>query len=177
MTSKLLLIVAFVATPLTLNASTKKFDKSMQPVLKAYLAIQKALAADTTATVARDAKKLAAAAKKVDVKKLKGEHAAHYAELPKKLVSAAGQLVAAKDVKAMREAFKALSKPMAMWATMSKLKQVNVVFCSMAKGSWLQAGKAIRNPYYGKKMLTCGEIISGPAKGKASGHMGHKHHH
>ena len=45
---------------------------------------------------------------------------------------------------------------MAMWATMSKPAGVNVVFCSMAKASWLQTDKKIRNPYYGKKMLTCG---------------------
>ena len=44
---------------------------------------------------------------------------------------------------------------------MAKPKGVYVVFCSMAKGSWLQTGKEIRNPYDGKKMLTCGEIVGG----------------
>jgi len=31
----------------------------------------------------------------------------------------------------------------------------------MAKGSWLQSGKEIKNPYYGKSMLACGEIVGG----------------
>ena len=72
-----------------------------------------------------------------------------------------------------RDAFKELSRPMAMWVTMSKPAGVNVVFCSMAKGSWLQTDAKIRNPYYGAKMLSCGQIIGGTHKGKASGHMKH----
>jgi hypothetical protein len=28
----------------------------------------------------------------------------------------------------------------------------------MANANWLQLGKDIRNPYYGKDMLTCGEL-------------------
>ena len=45
-----------------------------------------------------------------------------------------------------REAFKELSRPLAMWATMSKPAGLNVVFCSMAKGSWLQRDKTDRQP-------------------------------
>ena len=32
------------------------------------------------------------------------------------------------------------------------------VYCPMAKASWLQAGKKIKNPYFGQAMLTCGEL-------------------
>jgi len=32
------------------------------------------------------------------------------------------------------------------------------VYCDMAKASWLQMDRKIRNPYYGKEMLECGEI-------------------
>jgi len=28
----------------------------------------------------------------------------------------------------------------------------------MAKASWLQIGTAVKNPYMGKAMLTCGEL-------------------
>ena len=61
----------------------------------------------------------------------------------------------------MRETFKSLSKPMAMWGTMSKPQGIYVVYCPMAKGSWLQKGKEIRNPYHGHEMLRCGEIVGG----------------
>ena len=46
-----------------------------------------------------------------------------------------------------------------MWVTMSKPKGLNVAFCSMAKGSWLQSDAKVRNPYHGAKMLRCGEIV------------------
>jgi Cu(I)/Ag(I) efflux system membrane fusion protein len=39
---------------------------------------------------------------------------------------------------------------------------VREVYCSMAFGNkgaaWLQPGDQIRNPYFGRKMLRCGEI-------------------
>ena len=42
-----------------------------------------------------------------------------------------------------------------------KPKDVKVVFCSMAKGGWLQRGATIRNPYLGAPMLHCGEVVGG----------------
>ncbi len=50
--------------------------------------------------------------------------------------------------------------------------EVNEVFCPMAfdfKGAyWIQTGKEINNPYFGKKMLRCGEIRRQWNSGKAS---------
>lgn len=83
----------------------------------------------------------------------------HYRDLPMKIKRAAQELAQGKEITAMRESFKSLSRPMVMWGTMSKPKGVYVVYCSMAKGSWLQKGKEIRNPYYGHQMLSCGEIV------------------
>ncbi len=66
----------------------------------------------------------------------------------------------------MRKAFNDLSKPLAMWATMVKPVVINVAYCSMKPGSWLQKGEVIRNPYYGASMLKCGEIVSEGASEK-----------
>jgi len=65
----------------------------------------------------------------------------------------------AKEIVSMRTALVDLSKPMVMWASLSKPSGINVVYCSMNPGSWLQKGSKIRNPYYGSKMLSCGQII------------------
>jgi hypothetical protein len=35
---------------------------------------------------------------------------------------------------------------------------VKLAYCPMVRGSWLQKDETIRNPYYGKGMLTCGEF-------------------
>jgi len=144
------------------RADTKTFDQSMAPVLTAYLDIQKALAGDSDKGVADAAKKIEKLAAKVDGASVKGDQAAHLKALPGELKAAAKKLAAAKGIDAQREAFKAVSKPMAMWATMTKPAGVYVAHCPMAKADWLQPTKDIKNPYYGSKMLGCGGITSGP---------------
>ena len=164
-------LVTFTALPTM--ADTSKFDTQMQSVLTHYLTIHDALARDTTQGVAAAALAIAAAAAKVDPSAATGEHAGHYTKLPEKITESAKALAQAKDLKAARDAFKLVSRPMAMWVTMSKPDGVSVVFCSMAKGSWLQKSSEIRNPYYGASMLACGEIVGGATAGQAGGHMQH----
>lgn len=156
------------------HADTASFDKQMQPILEQYLKIPKALATDKTNGVKPAAEKIAALASKLDSKSVTGEHAAHYKYVPANLKVAATKLAAAKDIAAMREALKELSKPLAMWATMSKPKGVSVMYCSMAPGSWLQKDDTqVANPYYGAKMLRCGEIVAGSGAGDANDGMKH----
>jgi len=133
----------------------------MDPVLGEYLKIHDALAADKTDGVKIAAEQLAVLADKADPNTVTGEHKDHYSHVPMKIKRAAQDLAQGKDLGAMREAFKGLSRPMAMWATMSKPEGVYVVYCAMQKASWLQKGKAVRNPYHGHEMLRCGEIVGG----------------
>lgn len=171
----LFLSLSFLSLPVLARADTAAFDKSMGPLVTQYEAIQKALAADSTKGVTKAAKKIAKLAPKLKAKSVTGKHAAHYKGLPAKIKAAAQKLSKAKAIAEQRKAFMALSRPFAMWATMSKPAGINVVFCSMAKGSWLQRDKTIANPYYGAKMLRCGEVVSGKDKGTAGGHMKHGH--
>ena len=115
---------------------------AVQAALTPYLAIQTALAKDTTDGVAAAARSLVAAA----------------GSMPE-LAKAAAQLTGA-DIKADRLAFKPVSDLMA--AAVQKhpaLSQAHlVVHCSMAPGTWVQKGDDIRNPYYGATMLACGDV-------------------
>ena len=177
MTRNIIIAVSLaLLIPAAARADTAKFDKAMEPVLAQYLKIHKALAGDTDKGVARAAAKIVKLTARLKPGTVSGKHAAHYKKLPAKIKAAAAKLAKAKGLAAQRKALKPLSQPLAMWATMSKVATVNVVFCSMARGSWLQREKVIANPYYGSKMLRCGEIISGKDKGTRGGHMkGHKH--
>jgi Cu(I)/Ag(I) efflux system membrane fusion protein len=171
---KVIVAATVVALPSVASADgAAAFDKSMQPILESYLKIQDALASDKTTGVKDAARAIETASKKLDAKSVTGEHAKHYEHLPMKLAQAAKKLAAAGDIDSAREALKELSKPMAMWGTMSKPKGVVVVFCSMAKGSWLQRKGGVRNPYYGASMLACGEIVGGDDAGME--HKGMKH--
>lgn len=188
MKTRIATISLVAATLITLPAvaGSEKFDAAMNPIVDQYLKIHAALAGDKTAGVGKAAKAIVGLSKKLNARSVQGEHAKHYAMLPQKLKAAAGKLAKASKIDAAREAFKELSRPLAMWVSMSKPAGINVMFCSMAKGSWLQKDASIRNPYYGAKMLSCGEVVGGAAKGKAGGHMksdahghgagGHAHH-
>lgn len=162
------------------HAGSGSFDKQMQPILDAYLKIPKALAADKADGVTEAAKTIQKLAASLDNSKVTGMHAKHYKNVPAAIKAAAGKLAVAKDITAMREALKELSKPLAMWATMSKPKGVSVMYCSMAPGSWLQKNNTVvANPYYGALMLRCGEIVGGDGAAavepKKDDHSSHDH--
>lgn len=162
-----LIVTIFLVT--TLAGGTKKFDSSMQPILKEYLKIHTALTKNKTDGIKNSAKKILSLTKKVDPKIVSGEHATHYKHIPMNLKKSAKQIIAAKNIKEMREAFKNLSKPMAMWASMSKPDKIKVGYCAMAKASWLQKGAMIMNPY-DMTMPHCGSFVGGDLKKSTEKH-------
>ena len=131
----------------------------MRPIVDSYLRIGEALAADSISEIGRNAEDIAKLAGSLDPTKVTGEHASHYVQIPTKLKMAAKKLAKSKTLEEARVAYKELSMPMAMWATMSKPEGIDVVYCPMAKASWLQKKGAIRNPYHGSEMLRCGQVV------------------
>ena len=148
---------------------TQRFDQQMEPILESYLHIADALSADSLDGVRDRAGAIAKHAGVLDAASVSGEHAAHYKNVPTNLKIAAQILGEAQTLDKARESFKKLSRPMAMWVTMSKPKGIDVVYCSMAKASWVQKHGKVRNPYYGPKMLDCGDVVGGDS------HDDHKH--
>ncbi len=150
-------------------SGTQRFDQQMEPILESYLSIANALATDSLDGVSEKAEAIAKHAGSLDSASVSGEHAAHYKNVPANLKSAAQSLTKAQSLDDARESFKKLSQPMAMWVTMSKPKNIDVVYCSMAKASWVQKHGKVRNPYYGPKMLDCGDVVG------SDSHEDHKH--
>lgn len=64
------------------------------------------------------------------------------------------------DINKQREHFANLSNNMATLAKAVKLTADPIYkqYCPMKKTNWLSHEKAIKNPYYGNAMLTCGNI-------------------
>jgi len=148
---------------------TERFDQQMESILASYLQIGSALSTDSLDGVRQQADMIAKQAGTLDSDSVSGEHAAHYKNLPANLKTAAKTLGKAKTLDDARESFQKLSMPMAMWTTMSKPKNIDVIYCSMVKASWVQKRGEVRNPYYGPKMLDCGEVVGGGS------HDDHKH--
>ena len=155
----LALVCSVVAVaPASAGHVSNAFDDQMKPVVASYLAIQERLAADSLDGVSNAAATLASSASGLRVAEFTGHHAEHYKQLPAKVAEGAEALGNSSTIEEARNAFKVLSRPMAMWASMAKPAGVSVVYCSMANASWLQSKGDIRNPYYGVSMLACGEV-------------------
>jgi Cu(I)/Ag(I) efflux system membrane fusion protein len=118
-------------------------------VMSNYLAIQASLAGDTIQGLDEHAKAIATAVQGDSTK-----------TLPPDIAAQAETLAQAKDIKAARAAFKPLSASLIAYIGHEKAAKglYHEVYCPMAEASWLQTGKDIRNPYYGKEMLDCGEL-------------------
>lgn len=76
------------------------------------------------------------------------------------IASSASKLAQAKGLTDAREIFGELSKPMVRFREMASGDKPMVVYCSMAKKSWLQPEGQVGNPYLGQKMAECGEVVS-----------------
>lgn len=77
------------------------------------------------------------------------------------LLKDAGAIAKTKDLKKQREYFSDFSENMFALAKAQKLSadQVYKAYCPMVKASWLSNTAAIKNPYYGSAMLTCGKVV------------------
>ena len=151
---RLLIATTLIVAPLAGFAEDKKTDEPalMQPVKSvydSYLKIQAELAKDSTKDVADNATAIAKAVKGDEMKMLSSD-----------VATQAETLAKAKDLKAAREAFKPLSKSLIKYLADNKAGKgtYHEAYCPMVKSSWLQTEKEVRNPYYGKSMLTCGEL-------------------
>jgi hypothetical protein len=135
------------------NKSGAPTQSASDPVLTAYLKIQKALAADSTSGIATAASALS---------KTAGAHQSHggsHAEVATGLMQASSAFQGA-DLAAAREAFKTLSQRMMGYREIvpSVLSQTIVLHCSMANANWIQTTNEVANPYYGSSMASCGDV-------------------
>jgi hypothetical protein len=64
-----------------------------------------------------------------------------------------------KDIGELRTSFKTLSEVYIANGEKKEMGKLQKASCPMAKAKWIQKPGAIKNPYYGKEMLECGEKI------------------
>ena len=154
LTVRLFVAATLIAAPLAGFAEDKMKEEPalMQPVKSvydSYLKIQTELTKDSIKGVDENANAIAKAVKGDEMKMLSSD-----------VATQAETLAKAKDLKAAREAFKPLSKSLIKYLADNKAGKgvYHEAYCPMVKSSWLQTEKEVRNPYYGKSMLTCGEL-------------------
>ena len=140
---------ALFCNPAVRAADEPALMEPVKSVLNHYLTIQTNLAGDSVKGLAEQANAIATAVKGDSMKMLSPDVAAQ-----------AEKLAQAKDLKAARAAFKPLSASLVKYLADKKAGKgvYHEVYCPMADANWLQTGKDIKNPYFGKEMLDCGEL-------------------
>ena len=100
----------------------------------------------------------ALAADDIDTAKKAAHDLAHYGECDgnDELAALVAKVETAGDIKAAREAFKAVSAAVIPLA--ADAGEHYVMTCPMAKADWIQTSKDVANPYFGSSMLKCGMV-------------------
>ena len=134
---------------------------SILEILTNYYAVKNALVADDPKTANAQAGELLKAIDAVPTTKMTPEQRTFSAPLLDKIRTDAQHIGETKDIKHQREHFSDLSNN--VFALIKGVKTTNrgavyQQYCPMKKAYWLSDNAAVKNPYYGKMMLTCGKV-------------------
>jgi hypothetical protein len=130
---------------------------SLEKLVGLYVPMQEALAGDSVAKVTEQAAKIAKEAEAILT--AKGEKPSLDAIEDLEAVVASAKLMTAQEIQPLRERFKTLSHAIGHLVERQAVAGHGIYFCPMADAYWIQKSGAVKNPYYGAKMLACGEVV------------------
>ncbi|QIL41829.1 DUF3347 domain-containing protein [Pedobacter sp. HDW13] len=138
--------------------------KPAGPLLTAYLGLKNALIADDATAVSEAGNQLLKALGKIDHSAIPGGKLNDYKDIVDDIKENATHIATNADqIAHQREHFESLSNDVNdMINLLGAPQKLYVDRCPMyneGKGAiWISETKAIKNPYYGKQMLTCGAV-------------------
>lgn len=147
-------ILAFAVIALLSFSQVKaQTNSSNDAILTAYFGIKNALADGKAATANAKAKEFQNAVNVVSADQLAGAQ-------KNKLLFDARHIGESNNITHQREHFAKLSENVYALVKAGKFNSATVYrdYCPMKKSYWLSEAAAIKNPYYGNQMLTCGEV-------------------
>ena len=134
---------------------------SVNKLLVSYYAVKNALIGDDGKTASTQAGELVKTLATVPMKKMNETEHKVFMDLSDKIKTDAEQINKNAGVKQQRDHFNNLSNN--VFALIKGLKAnvspVYQQYCPMKKAYWLSDNASIKNPYYGKAMLTCGKVM------------------
>lgn len=140
------------------------FQKQLASVFIAYVSLKDAFVASDASKVKAESTSTLATLTKVDMKLLSGVAHNDWMNYQNGLTTSLQAIQASSDIETQRNAFSELSDNLYKSIKAYGLGGANAYyeFCPMAfdnQGAfWLSNEDKIRNPYFGDKMLTCGEV-------------------
>lgn len=145
------------------DQTPQSFRMQLQGVVDEYLSVKDALVAANTAGAKESASAMLEKLKQVDMGLLEGKAHQYWMSQVKALNSHGDQLQKSPDIEAQRLQFSYFSN--ALVQTLQAFGAADTLYlqhCPMAfdnaGADWVSNEKAIRNPYFGDKMLTCGAV-------------------
>jgi hypothetical protein len=144
-----MLVLSSACAPAPQTGNTPKAGTAMsRSIVDPYLRIQAALANDSVDGVRQNAGEVATAATALGAPAMK-------------IDTTAVQLAATTELADARVKFGMLSEAIDTYMTglhLTPPEGIKVAVCPMVNKPWMQEGDAIKNPYYGSEMLTCGNF-------------------
>ncbi len=139
-------------------------SNQLQVVFNHYFALKDALVGSDGTLASAKAKSLLEAISAVKMEKLAAEEHVVWMKVREALTTEVKQMEATKDVGLLRERFIALSHNIYELIKVSKQDApVYYQYCPMANDGegahWLSKENAVKNPYFGSQMLTCGKTV------------------
>ncbi|WP_313266848.1 DUF3347 domain-containing protein [Sphingobacterium sp.] len=133
-------------------------------LVNSYFALKDALVKTDAVAAAAQAETFQAAIKTVDMNKLSRDEHTIWMKVMSKLATDATGISKNKDVAKQRVAFASLSNAMYELLKVSKLNgPIYYQHCPMfneGKGAhWLSKENAVKNPFFGAQMISCGSIV------------------
>lgn len=145
------------------NPAPNQFKKQLDQIILDYLQIHKELSQDRYTNLNELSKKLLTSLSMVDMKLVSGEKHIKWMEISRGIQNSAEQIMQSSNIDLARKNFLKLSDSLIssidLFGT-SGLVKTNRFFCPMyldKGGFWLQDSEKTLNPYFGQKMITCGE--------------------
>lgn len=160
----IIFMVALFATAFVQENFAQDISKqsSLSPLLSSYYSIKDALASSNANHAAAMADEFLKAAGSMDMQSMTATEHQAFMPLKEKLVSGAQLISETKDLAQQREHFKSFSDNLSLLAKAVKLSTQPVYqqYCPMKRAHWLSSETAIKNPYFGKQMPTCGKVTA-----------------
>lgn len=148
-----------VSTPHDSHNETVKAG-SLQKVYDAYFTLKDAFVQSNSVAVSASAKVLLATISSVKMESLSAEEHQIWMKVKAGLTDQSNAISTTTVLEKQRESFKELSKNLYELLKIAKASEpVYYQYCPMQDANWLSKENAVKNPYYGSQMLTCGKTV------------------
>lgn len=171
---KTFIIASIIAASLSLTAKADYYQPTsavtliaadvqspaLSQLLSLYYNIKNALVSSNANAAATQAGEFVKAINGIDMKALSEAEMNAFMLLQEKLIFDAKHISESKEIGYQRDQFKSFSDNLYKLAKAVKLSDQPIYqdYCPMKKAYWLSSETAIKNPYFGNQMLTCGKV-------------------